>query len=89
MGHLKQIADRQVGADVDFVGMLIENYKQTKENAEKILAFFKANKLIKTDTWMGKHSVKHGAYLGAEALENAIYFHDNPAEWKAAKKRTA
>ena len=70
--HCKEIANRQIDAANDFIVLLMESGKCSREQAEKVFNLYLKEKMIKLDTWMGRYSVKHGAYWDYQVIQNAI-----------------
>lgn len=68
----KAIASRIVNAENNFVETLMNCGHISKDDAFKVMAFYLKNKLAKLDPVIGRISVKHGAYLDARAINNAV-----------------
>jgi hypothetical protein len=70
--HGKEIVNRFVQAYEDFLDTLQNCGDVSREDAVKVFAVYKDNKVIKLDTWMGRYSVKHGAFLDKDVIANAV-----------------
>jgi hypothetical protein len=69
--HLKEIAQRLVNAEANFVSTLMELGGVDAAAAEKVFGLYKKHKLIKLDAFHGIYSVKHGAFLDRKTIKNA------------------
>lgn len=72
MEGTKQIAQRIVNAEENFADTVQEITGCTREDAFKALATMRKLKVIKLDAVIGRYIPKHGAFMAAEALRNAI-----------------
>jgi hypothetical protein len=68
----KDIAQRTVNAENSFVESVMNCGACTKAEAEKVMAYYLKHKIAKMDAVIGRISVKHGAYLDADVIRNAI-----------------
>jgi hypothetical protein len=68
------IAQRTVNAENNFIENVISISGCTKIEAEKVLSVYRKFKIVKMDAVVGVISVKHGAFLDADAIKNAINF---------------
>lgn len=73
MNGTKQVAQRIVNAEQDFVQMIMEK-GFTREDAFKAMHTMLKLKVAKLDPIIGRISVKHGAYLEIEAIRNAVNY---------------
>lgn len=67
----RDIAQRIVNAENNFVQTLIEQGDISRSQAEKVMSFYLKNKLAKMDAVIGRISVKHGAYLDKDVIRRA------------------
>jgi hypothetical protein len=74
MNGTKEIAQRLVNAELDFVATVQEITGCTREEGFKALVTMKRLKVVKLDAGIGRYQVKHGAYMEAQALRNAIAY---------------
>ncbi len=68
----KAVAIRIVNAENRFIANVQDLAGCTKEAAEKVLRVYRNLKIAKMDAVNGVISVKHGMYLDADILANAI-----------------
>jgi hypothetical protein len=66
------IADRMINAIDTFLDMLEEISGCSHDEAVKVFNLYRDLKLVKLDAVIGRYSVKHGAYLDKEVIQNAI-----------------
>ena len=66
------IADRMINAVDNFVETIQSISGCNKAEAEKVLAVYRKNKIVKLDAVIGRYSVKHGVFLDKEVIKNAI-----------------
>lgn len=68
----KNLANSQVDAMDKFAEFVVKETDCDKDTAYKVYDLYMKNKLMKTDAIHGTFHVKHGAYLEADVLKNAI-----------------
>jgi deoxyribodipyrimidine photolyase-like uncharacterized protein len=68
--HTKQIAERIVRANSDFIGQLQSFGELSRGEAEKVLDYFTKKKMVKADYYMGVIRVKHGRYFDRDFLQS-------------------
>lgn len=66
------IAQRIVNAQNNFVANIQNIANCTEAEAEKVLAVYRKAKVLKNDFVNGRIDVKHGAFLDAKTIRNAI-----------------
>ena len=69
---LRDIAQRQVDGDQNFVDVLMQLGGISKEEAQRVFETYKANGFVKRDAGSGRWSVKHGAHLDRDAIRRAL-----------------
>jgi len=74
MTGTKQVAQRIVNAEENFIETLMEIAGINREDAAKAMATMLKLKVAKLDAVIGRITVKHGAYLEASAIHNAVAF---------------
>ncbi|WP_247391799.1 hypothetical protein [Ralstonia pseudosolanacearum] len=74
MEGTKQIAQRLVNAEEDFADTVQEITGCTRDEALKALATMCKLKVVKLDAGIGRYTAKHGAFMEAGALRNAIAY---------------
>lgn len=74
MEGTKQIAQRLVNAEEDFADTVREITGCTRDEAFKALATMCKLKVVKLDAGIGRYTAKHGAFMEADALRNAIAY---------------
>lgn len=74
MEGTKQIAQRLVKAEEDFADTVQEITGCTREEAFKALATMCELKVVKLDAGIDRYTAKHGAFMEADALRNAIAY---------------
>lgn len=74
MEGIKQIAQRIVNAEENFADTVQELAGCTRDEAFKALATMRKLKVVKLDAGIGRYTVKHGAFMEADALRNAIAY---------------
>lgn len=72
MYGLKEVAQRIVNAEQNFIGVVREITGCSEADALKVLKTFRKLKVVKLDAVGGRYSVKHGIYLESDVLRNAI-----------------
>jgi len=72
MNGTRQIAQRYVNAEEVFFNNIIAISSCSKADAEKVLSVFIAAKVAKVDPIIGRVIVKHGAFMEAQVIQNAI-----------------
>lgn len=68
----QDMATRAANAEADFVAALIEIADITDAEAEKVMALYLKEKIAKIDHNIGRISVKHGVFLEADVIHNAV-----------------
>lgn len=68
---LKAVASRIVAAEENFIATLIDIGGIDRVAAERVLAYYRKNKLVKLDSVGGRMTVKHGALLDADIIRKA------------------
>lgn len=76
MNGTKQMAQRIVNAEQNFVQMIMEK-GFNREDAFKAMRTMLKLKVAKLDPIIGRISVKHGVYLERNSIQNAINFEKN------------
>jgi hypothetical protein len=66
------MAARIVSAENNFIEVLMNLGGISKADAEKVLSVYRKLKLVKINAVSGVLSVKHGAYLDREVIQNAL-----------------
>ncbi|NLP65552.1 hypothetical protein [Paraburkholderia sacchari] len=74
MEGTKQVAQRMVNASENFVATVQEITGCTREEGFKALNTMRKLKVIKLDIAAGRYIAKHGAFMEALALRNAITY---------------
>lgn len=72
MNAYEAIATRMVNADESFAETIAAIGKCDIATARKVASLYLKNKLAKRDAVIGRVTVKHGAYLEAAVIANAI-----------------
>ena len=70
--ELSNIANRIIRAEDSFAEFIMERTGCCEEIATKVVQFYKANKLVKIDKHVQGWTVKHGALLNDNILNNAV-----------------
>lgn len=68
----KQIAQRIVNAENNFIELVMNAGKCSKDEAEKVFNLYRKEKFIKLDAVGGTYKVKHGQFWDYEVLQRAI-----------------
>lgn len=66
------IATRAANAEANFIASLVEIAGITEAEAEKVMALYRKEKLAKMDHVNGRITVKHGVFLEADVIHNAV-----------------
>lgn len=66
------IAIRAANAEANFIESLVEIAGITEAEAEKVMALYLKEKIAKIDHNIGRISVKHGVFLEADVIHNAV-----------------
>lgn len=74
MNGTQQIAQRIVNAENDFIETVREITGCTADEGLKALQTMRKLKVIKLDPIIGRYNAKHGAFMEAQALRNAIAY---------------
>ncbi|CAN7780364.1 hypothetical protein LJR296_007959 [Cupriavidus necator] len=74
MEGTKQIAQRMVNAEDNFADTVQEITGCTRDEAFKALATMCKLKVVKLDVAVARYIPKHGAFMAADALRNAIAY---------------
>jgi hypothetical protein len=69
---LRDMAQRIVQAEEDFIEVLMKQGGISKPEAEKVYEYYRKNKLIKRDAILGRISVKHGQFLDRDVILRAL-----------------
>jgi hypothetical protein len=72
--HVREICERQVGAVQSLLDSIMEITGCNEAEAEKAFVTLKKAKALKLDSYAGRYTVKHGAFLDREVLVRAINF---------------
>lgn len=72
MNPFEKIAQRIVNAEDNMITVLVERGGITEADASLVFRLYRKHRLIKLDAVGGRYSVKHGAYLDAQAIKNAV-----------------
>jgi hypothetical protein len=75
----KDIAQRLVNAEENFIASLMEFGAITRAEAIRVFDLYRREKIIKRDTAIGRYHVTHGAFLDREAIRNALALSKNPS----------
>lgn len=67
----KNMAQRIVQAEADFVATLMDLGGIDHATAERVLAHYRKIRVVRMDAVMGRVTVKHGAFLDREVIERA------------------
>lgn len=67
----RDIAQRIVNGEEAFISAVQEQFGKTKEEAERVLARFRKDKLVKVDPVTGQFTLKHGATWEQEVIDRA------------------
>jgi hypothetical protein len=81
------IAQRMINADDNFVETVQGIIECSREDAFKVLEYYRKHNLVKHDFVSGRYSVKHGALMGKDALERARVLSTSPAKDTHPKDR--
>lgn len=68
----RAVATRLVNAQQGFIDTVREILGCTQEDAEKVFGVYKDKKVLKLDVGIGRYSVKHGAFMEKDVLQNAL-----------------
>ena len=68
----RDIAQRIVNAESGFIADAQEQFGFTSEEATKILAIYKKEKVVKIDPVMGTANLSHGIFWEKETMQNAL-----------------
>ncbi len=71
---LKSMAVRTVQAEENFISNVCQIAEISKADGEKVLRVYRKLKLVKMDAVNGVLSVKHGAFLDALTIKNAVAY---------------
>lgn len=74
MQGTKQIAQRIVKAENEFAATVQEITGCSRDEAFKALATMRKLKVVKLDAVIGRYTAKHGAFMEADPLRNAIKY---------------
>ncbi|KWK69107.1 hypothetical protein WT82_15040 [Burkholderia stagnalis] len=74
MEGTKQIAQRIVNAEENFIETVQAITGCSREEGEKALNTMRKLRVIKLDVAGGRYMAKHGAFMEADALRNAIAY---------------
>lgn len=66
------VAKRWVNAENDFIDYAQQEHGLSKPESEKLLDFYKKNKMVKIDPVMGQWNPTHGAYLEKDVVKRAL-----------------
>jgi hypothetical protein len=69
--HFKEIAQRLVNAESDFVSILMDRGAVDAAAANKVFGLYVKHKLVKLDAFHGVYSVKHGGLLDRKTIQGA------------------
>mgnify|MGYP003137517170 CR=1 FL=1 len=72
MNGTKAVAQRIVNAEEQFIGWAQGAAQCTRQEAEKILAVYRNENLVKIDPVGGQFTLKHGVFAEADVLRNAM-----------------
>lgn len=70
--HYKDIAQRLVNAETSFIACMEDEYGLTQDEAVKVFHLYRKERILKIDPVMGSWTVKHGAFLDKETIQNAV-----------------
>lgn len=74
MKGTQAVAQRIVNAEENFIALVQQVTGCSREQGTKALATMRSLKVLKLDAVNGVYNVKHGAFLEASALWNAINY---------------
>lgn len=69
--HFQEIAQRMVKAEDSFIECAMEFGEITKDQALKVLALYRKEKIVKIDIGVGQFNVKHGVFLDRDVIRRA------------------
>jgi len=72
MQACKNIAQRSINAENNFINSVMEQFNFSQNEAEKILSVYKKHKLIKIDYVTGQFNLKDGRFWDRYPMENAL-----------------
>ena len=72
MKHSEAIAQRLANSDKWLVEFLAETAEISLDDAGKVAAIYKKNKVVKRDTFHGRYLFKHGAFIEKKIILNSL-----------------
>ena len=72
MEHSEKIAQRLFYMDQWLIQILADTAEISLEDAEKVAAIYKKNKVVKRDAFHGRYLFKHGAFIEKETILNSL-----------------
>lgn len=72
MTSAQAMAQRYANAEARFIGVVMATIRCSEADAVAVLKLYRKHKIAKTDVGIGQIQVKHGAFLEADALRNAV-----------------
>lgn len=67
----KAMAERTVQAEENFIDTLISLGDVSRDDAERVLAYYRKHKIVKMDAVNGRLDVTHGALLDRDTIRKA------------------
>lgn len=68
----RNVAQRMVNAEADFIDTLCELGGINREQARRVLARYRKDKIVRADAVLGRLLVVHGAFLDRDTIRNAV-----------------
>ena len=72
MQACKNIAQRSINAENNFINSVMEQFNFSQNEAERILSVYKKYKLVKIDYVTGQFNLKDGRFWDRYPMENAL-----------------
>ena len=69
---LKDVVTRVNNAREGFITSLVESFKLSREDAEKVFEIFKSEKILKLHAGIGRYEIIHGIYWSESVCNMAI-----------------
>lgn len=68
----KAMAERMVRAEESFLDVLVDLGGISRDEAERVLAYYRKHRLVKMDAVNGRMDVSNGAFLERDVIRRAV-----------------